>query len=266
MCRRPKLKRGKLTQVEIQEQLVVRFDTRFKNRSDKFKILLMGQLALLFMLAFVFMFRSGRELSLKPTLILIIVNAIWTIIIAIAHYVTLTRTMQQEASEKEYNLDLCNSMWLRVWEGGLGLLISTAILWGAVELWLFRGVVDSLVPVILVTSFFAVLAFVCIQHGWIVKVIVEGPSIHPKVWMLIAVFWGLIFVLPVFRGVGIIMQVSVGKEETINLMLWPFIVILWTLAVGIALLSMFAIFISQAQYHQWRELSLNNAVDETVDV
>jgi hypothetical protein len=255
MSKRYKFKQGELTQTEIQQQLAKRLDTRFENRSRKIELLLVGQVAVPFALLLAMMFRGwGRGLSLTPMLIPIILNAVWAIYIVLAHRLTLAHTTQQPIPNKEHFLSLYNSMWLRFWEGGLGLLVSTAFLWGAMELWMAKGFADSLVPIILLSSFCVVLVFVYIQHDWVTKVVIEGPAMYPRVWKLIAIFFVLLVGLPLLSGFGRMMQVSIGREETIKLLIWPFIIILWIFAVGTAILGIFAILIGQAQYRQWRDL------------
>jgi hypothetical protein len=226
-----------LTSAEIQQQLAIRLDTRFGDSGRKIQLLLVGQLIVVFALAFVLMGRVwGRGLSPAPLLIPIALNAIWAIFIALAHHWTLIYKNRQEIHQ-ESDLLLYNSMWVRFWQGGLGLLTSGVIIWGAIELWITRGNASNFVPIILLLSWIVVLALGFIRRDWIAKVVVEGRPVHRRTWKLITIFGGVLFVSPVLSGVGRMMQVSIGKEITMLLLLGPFIVIIWVLAVSITILS-----------------------------
>lgn len=192
--------------------------------------------------------RSGRT-SLWPLLVASVINAGWVIFVSIGH---------RSISEADYLALLpgervrrlyYESMWWRLYQGGLGIYVSGAIVWGVVEISV-RFSFFAVLPWLL-GSYLLCLVFCFYKRWWIAQVFTEGAKKHKWFRPLVTITFGVIGLIPILGGVARMVQVSEGEEAVQQILFPVFAASLWVLAITTLVLSVIAFLIAYAQYQQW---------------
>jgi hypothetical protein len=241
---------SQLTFDEAKQRLVQKVDVRFQTAHERRSLFLVAIIIMPMALGPAYFPRYSREAPMWPFIPLIILYLLWNLGIYLRYRpISFTEYKALSTEEKERRV-LYDSMWMRLFQTGIGGFIVIGFLWGTIEASLYYEVIW--LPTLLIILFLVFLICILYYRKRIAIVYAEGFHTHKRLNRVISIVVGIFATAPILIGISNMMRVQMGQENMVKVILPLWIFLMLAFVMTISIMTLLAVTMSYVQYDVWK--------------